>query len=389
MTELRPSVLNHSEGSIGKGKHERLRNFLLSEIQEGRLKPGAMLSSEYDIARSQGIARNTVRQAMAGLEQDGFIVRIHGKGTFVHEHVQERFQSNSIGLFAFVVPETQRGYYPQLLKSLNLAAEQVHHQIIVCETDDQVDRQGNAILQLIDREVTGVMMVPVITPFAPVFQIRQLQNHGIPVIFLSRRMEGTRAPLIGISFEQAGQLAAKAMFDAGHQDIALLFDSHSVATRGYEAGFRNAVQRLTRPDSVSLRVFYEEPVSPQWTDFHLVAERFLNEAIYHSSRPVTAIFTGHESLAEILYLKLVRAGYRVPDDVSLIGFGASKRHTEFQKQLTSVTVDEHQMARQAVDYLERMRRKELSIQCEDVLSTPLDLYAGASLGQSVVTGVSS
>ena len=47
------------------------------------VKVGDLLPSEAELCRSYDISRNTVRQAIGALEEEGFVVRKRGKGTFV------------------------------------------------------------------------------------------------------------------------------------------------------------------------------------------------------------------------------------------------------------------------------------------------------------------
>ena len=54
-----------------------------SEIDYGRLEPGHMLASQSQLARQYGVALATLHSALRALEEDGYIVRRQGVGTFV------------------------------------------------------------------------------------------------------------------------------------------------------------------------------------------------------------------------------------------------------------------------------------------------------------------
>ena len=77
----------------------------------------------------------------------------------------------------------------------------------------------------------------------------------------------------------------------------------------------------------------------------------------HPERP-TAIFASFDSVAELIYLLLLRLGLRVPEDISLVGFGATVRSSAILRRITSVTVDEMRIGNRAVELLDRMRRHE-------------------------------
>ena len=54
-------------------------------IESGELAPGDALPSESALAERYGVARGTVRHALAELEGAGLVESIHGKGRFVRE----------------------------------------------------------------------------------------------------------------------------------------------------------------------------------------------------------------------------------------------------------------------------------------------------------------
>ncbi len=56
---------------------------LLKRIQDGVYTPGAQLPGENDLSREFGVSRNTLRQALLLLHEDGYVMNIKGKGTFV------------------------------------------------------------------------------------------------------------------------------------------------------------------------------------------------------------------------------------------------------------------------------------------------------------------
>lgn len=368
----------HGSTESARPKYERLKEHLLAEMRQGRLKPGTALPSEKRIAESLNIARSTVRQAMASLEQDGVISRIHGKGTFVQEQALQRLRNES-GLYALVVPETQYGFYPSLLRCFGESAELVHHQIVVCNTNNDVDKQGNAILQLIDHEVAGVAIVPTTVPTTPAFQIRQLQKHGIPVVFCSRRVDEIRAPLLAIPFEEVGYRAGRAALEAGHRKAAFFGTHRARSTVAYEAGFRRALKE-SGDSKTRLECFCGVAASPAVADHEEEFGAALRKLVIDRKDPPTVIFAGFDSLAELLFLQLTRAGYRVPADISLISFGGTQRGQAIVRQLTAVTVDEVGMGQRAIDLLDRMRSGTLPLESEETFELDLTINTGSTLG---------
>lgn len=362
----------------GVAKHERLRDYFVAQITDGRLVPGTLLPSEQRIAETLQIARSTVRQAMATLEREGFVRRVHGKGTFVHEQAAappatEKGQN----LFALVVPETQVGFYPSLQRSFEDAAADLHKQVIVCNSSNDVDKQGNTILQLIDHRVAGVAIVPTTIPPTPAFHIRQLQKHGIPVVCCARRVDGVQAPLLAIPFEEVGRRAGEAIREAGHRSVAMISGDRTPATEAYERGFREGLHRGD-VNGISVRVFHGSVHSPDLPAHETELAGHLDK-LFGGNEPPTAIFVSFDSLAELIFVLLARRGIRVPEDVSLLGFGGARRQGALTRQLTSITIDEERLGQDAVEILDEMRRGELPLENNETRWIRLGISDGVTL----------
>lgn len=73
-----PSVVPHKRN---------VRAYLEAQIASGALAPGDQLPTERALAEAFNIARNTVRSVLKTLEEQGMIVRLIGRGTFVADHL--------------------------------------------------------------------------------------------------------------------------------------------------------------------------------------------------------------------------------------------------------------------------------------------------------------
>ncbi|TWU25430.1 Arabinose metabolism transcriptional repressor [Novipirellula galeiformis] len=355
-------------------KHEQTRDLIISQIQSGELQAGAALPSEMRLSETLQVARSTVRQALAALERDGLVRRIHGKGTFIHEEASQRLRKPR-ELFALVVPETETAFYPSLQRSFEQAAAAFHNQVIVCNSNNNLDKQASIVLQLIDLKVAGVAIVPTTSAATPAFHIRQLQKHNIPVVCCSRPVLGTESPLISIPFEKVGGLAGKEIRKAGHRRVAFFSNGVTEASAAYETGLRKSLG-----SDATITVFTASGCAA--TDYQSVTEQSATalDKMLASEQPPTAIFCSFDSLAESLYVLLAQRGLRVPQDISVVGVGGVFRGGGLSRHLASVTVDELSLGKQAIELLTRMRRNELAIDSREVRELTLAFSTGNTLG---------
>jgi GntR family transcriptional regulator len=99
-----------------------------SEFSDGRFSPGALLPSENDLVTAFEVSRTTVRKALSRLEDEGFLERRQGQGTFLSHgrytrHVSSRLDFVSHGQRSGGRPTTKvlaRGLRPKSIAETSL-----------------------------------------------------------------------------------------------------------------------------------------------------------------------------------------------------------------------------------------------------------------------------
>ena len=61
----------------------QLADVLRQEIGSGKLQPGRVIPSETTLMQEHGLARGTVRKAIDALADEGLVLRVQGRGTYV------------------------------------------------------------------------------------------------------------------------------------------------------------------------------------------------------------------------------------------------------------------------------------------------------------------
>lgn len=74
------------QGVADLPKYAQLQQSLAVAIDQGLWKPGAQLPGESQLTRMTPFSLGTVQKAINRLVQDGRVVRLHGRGTFVAAH---------------------------------------------------------------------------------------------------------------------------------------------------------------------------------------------------------------------------------------------------------------------------------------------------------------
>lgn len=71
--------------------YHQIMQELKQQIKDKKYEPNQVMPSEAELMRIYGVSRMTVRLAIDGLERQGYVTKVQGKGTFVKKRkiVQE------------------------------------------------------------------------------------------------------------------------------------------------------------------------------------------------------------------------------------------------------------------------------------------------------------
>ena len=91
----------------------QLKNDLISKISEGVWKPGDCIASERELCEIYGVSRMTIRQAIGELVQEGILLRVKGKGTFVCE---QTFKQKDMMSFTEIIKQMGKNLRSELVE---------------------------------------------------------------------------------------------------------------------------------------------------------------------------------------------------------------------------------------------------------------------------------
>jgi LacI family transcriptional regulator len=259
----------------------------------------------------------------------------------------------------------------------------------VCTTGNEISRQGDIILQLLDKRVAGVALLPPTIGKTPEYHFRQLQNQGIPIVMLHRPVAGVSAPLIAMPFEEVMTKAADLLLSRGHRRIAFLASHRSEAVTRYETALRRSLLDAGADLSSEMVKVGSSITSTVGKSRTHEIEAALEElfSLPNNERP-TAIIDPWDSDMEACYFALTRAGFHAPKDISLVSFGGASRMNALTKRLSAVTVDEAKTAKLTARLLGEMLSGDRSITDSTPFSVPLGCHLGETIAAppSVVMG---
>jgi GntR family transcriptional regulator, arabinose operon transcriptional repressor len=378
---LRPADAVRSKTHIRRGASRHLAKVLREQFTGGQFGPGDRLPTLRQLMERFNVGYSVANRAMEILAAEGLIQRHHGQGSYVSKKASDNRWASRTNTLALVLGYTDWSINLSLCQGSDAAAGQLHYQTIVCETKSDVALQALALMQLIDMRVAGIALVPTIEPETPDFQVRLCQDCGIPVVLLHRAVKGVSAPLIALPFEEIGYGVGQTLVQQGHGRVACVFSERYIGSNQYEAGVRRALAEVRDgPHELSVYCGGKRPIpmSPEHEEFlgQMLENVFAQPA---AGRP-TAIIALADDDAEWVYMRLMRMGVSVPDEMSLITVGSAIRQREIDRQLSAVTIDEMGVGRLAARLLAEMGKQQRPINDSGRFTAELGFHAGRTLG---------
>ena len=355
-------------------KTRRVHDYVLRQVAAGVFRRGDTLPSEAELASDLGVGHYSVRQAMVELSRTGVVRRVRSRGTIVTLDRPHGIAKEKKTGFALVVPEIVSRVYPPLIKGFGEGATAAQEQSLLMETTMDIYKQGDAILRLLQNKVAGVAIVPTPDPM-PDHQLEAFRSHDTPLVFCHRRTTSLSAPLITWSWEEVGRLAAATLSDLGHRRIAFIDTIKTPTSAGYEVGLRKELndRGISTSDQ---NVLYGE-------HFLIGTEvEYTEEIIQHvldAPDRFTAVFCADDYLAERLYLAASRRGIRVPEELSILGFGPTHRDGGLCAGMGAVVVDEIELGRKAASLIQEMRTGKRPLDNNETIVLPVKVLRGETL----------
>ncbi|QHT62580.1 GntR family transcriptional regulator [Paenibacillus lycopersici] len=328
-------------------KYAQLKKEITAWLDTGRLQPNEQMPSENEIAERFGISRQTVRQTLGELEQEGRLYRIQGKGTFAAEPKasEQRPEAQTIGLVTTYISDY---IFPFIVRGAESAIRAKGYNLMLSSTDNDKRRERESLSLLTSRPLGGLIIEPTKSaegnPNLDYFLA--LHNRRIPYVMINAEYPEISSPSLTIDDEAGGCAAAEHLIGLGHRRIAGFFKTDDRQGVLRLKGFMQAHQReghALHPDFVIAYRTEEQAEKPVEA-----AARLLSRP--EGERP-TALVCYNDQLALRLLEVIRQLDLSVPGDVSIVGFDDSSLATATEVKLTTLTHPKEQMGEDAARML--------------------------------------
>ncbi len=266
-----------------------------------------------DVAQRAGVATMTVSRVInnSGYVSDATRTKVEAAIAelgYVPNMLGPSLRFNQTNTLALVLTDITNPFWTTVARGVEDAAQEQKYSVILCNTDENLQKQDQYLTMLLKRRIDGMLFVPADNRGE---SVQLIQKQNIDVVVLDRSVLNVDVDVVrGDSFGGAYQLA-RHLIELGHRDIAILSGPQNIFTSTERvAGFRQAMTEA------GLEHNYD---NVYWGSFRKNPGEIAERALRATPRP-TAFLAVNNFIANGALQTFLNVGLRVPEDVSLVSF---------------------------------------------------------------------
>ena len=330
-------------------KYKQIADTLRRQITDNIYPPGSLLPTEQQLHETFSASRQTVRQALQCLVDDGLIVRRQGSGSRV---VDLRGSSGTPRRTVAIITTYIGEYiFPGILREAEAVLSANNCTTMLFATSNQVSCERRILLDLLsEKKVDGILVEGTKTtlPNPNLDLYRALQAKGTPLIFLHGNYEGLHdAVAILDDNYNGGRQLVDYLVGKGHRRIAGIFKSDDIQGHQRYAGFTSALRDhgITVEDR---NIFWYRTEDK---DELLHESSLWTEKLIPLIRANTAVVCYNDEVASFAVQSLLRSGVHIPEDVAVVSFDNSIYSNLSACRITSLSHGSYNAGRIAAETL--------------------------------------
>lgn len=257
-------------------------------------------------------------------------------------------KTKTIGL---VLSDITDPFFPEVARGVEDTLNDFGYSVILCNTDNNMEKEINYINLLYEQQVDGIILAPV---GEKLDHINFVINKGKPVVFIDRTIDSISTSYVLSDNIEGGYIATNYLLKNGHRIIVCIAGEPMIQTSEERIlGYKKALTEYNIPIDNSLICN---------TNFksdggYYATKNFLSKKTFPDS-----FFVVSDIVAYGVLDALIDNGLNVPNDVSMIGFDDIPFSKYLRVPLTTIRQPRYELGKEAAKIiLDHMANSEKKI----------------------------
>jgi len=309
-----------------------------------------------DIAAQAGVSVMTVSKSLRGASDISASTRTRVKVLaqqmgYVPDSTAQGLRNRTTKLFGLILSTVTNPIFARTVSAIEEGAHEWGYDLILAHSLNIPEREEACIRRLLSRRVDGLFIFPVyrLSPTAAVYE--ELWQRQTPTVIL-----GQRAPFCSQFFNvetddvTGSYLVTRHLLELGHRKIVFLSGpSGSPWAHERLEGYRRALREADV--EVDDRLVFTAGATME--EGEKAAVQMINEGVV-----MTAVQAASDLVAMGAANVFLNQGIKIPQELSVAGFGNIMMSQHFRVPLTTVRQPKLRLGVAAIEAMQRLRRGE-------------------------------
>ncbi|MFC5591978.1 LacI family DNA-binding transcriptional regulator [Sporosarcina soli] len=254
--------------------------------------------------------------------------------------VARSLKQKSTFTIGVIVANILHSFSTQIIRAIENKFHENGFHIIVCNADDEPDKEKDYIEMLMAKQVDGMIIFPT---GGNMDLYNRMKKSKFPIVFMDRIIADSEIETVALDNEQAAKLAIDEFVESGYRDIAIVTTSI----------IRNISPRLERIQGYKNALEYHQiPINPAYiktTDAGMISQAL--EELFSYEKPPEALLAANDIVLMAVLTYVKKQGLKIPEDLAVIGIDEVPFAVFYTPSLTTISQPTIEMANLAVTLL--------------------------------------
>jgi len=307
-----------------------------------------------DVAKKAGVSVATVSHVINGTrkvapETEARVRRAMEALGYQPNAIAQSLRKRTTYAIGILVSDITNPFFATLVRGAEDAALEAGYSVIMCNSDEDPQKEDMYIRALWRRRIDGMLIAPTRDGTSPALQ--ELVRRKLPFVFVDRKAKGIEADAVLSDNIGGAYLATKHLIERGHKRIGIVLGIPGATTTEERLlGYRQALEETGLPFTEDLVV---------WGGYRMEGGRKACAQLLSLSDPPTAIFSTNNLMTVGVLQELSHRSIKIPEEVAVVGFDDLEWAEIVYPPLTVVAQRPYEIGYQAFKILlRRLNRSE-------------------------------
>jgi LacI family transcriptional regulator len=291
----------------------------------------------HDIAAKLNITASTVSRALKdhpriSTETKKAVQKAALKLNYQPNHIAAALRNGRSNIIGIIVPTADRSFFSSAIRGIEEIANSAKYNVMICQTYDSYEKETASIEALLNARVDGIIASHSKTA-VNFDHYNKVKERGIPLILFDRSNDELEVSHVVIDDFLGAFKATEHLIQQGCKRIAHFTNTRKISIyKERLRGYRDALEQYGIPYDDNIVVASDLQLED--------GRRSMTQLLSLDQKP-DGVFSA-SALGILGAMQILKeSGYKIPEDVALVGF-SNEAFTSFTEPALS-TVEQHSM----------------------------------------------